>query len=102
MSIRCSLQQSKLQISDIAKKLNVHRAYISHCFKEVYGVSPKYYALQVRIKKAKELLQRSDLPVSSIAAQLSFSSTGYFCRFFRNHVGFSPHQYRTYARTISL
>lgn len=117
LDLQTSLQQSKvqianevalslekdetfhLQISDLAKKLNVHRSYISNCFKEVYGISPKYYALQVRIKKAKELLQRSNKPISGIASELSFSSTEYFCRFFRSHVGYTPHQYRTHART---
>ncbi|MDQ6422139.1 AraC family transcriptional regulator [Paenibacillus sp. LHD-117] len=111
--IRSSMQQSKLQIanevayllendktysmhiSELSSKLNVHRTYICNCFREVYGVSPKYYAQQLRIKKAKELLQLTDLPVSGIAQLLSFSSTEYFCRFFRNHVGFTPYKYRT-------
>ncbi|MGN7360392.1 AraC family transcriptional regulator [Paenibacillus sp. SAF-054] len=112
-TIRTSMHQSKLQIahevayllendttysmliSDLSSKLNVHRTYICNCFREVYGVSPKYYAQQLRINRAKELLQQTDLPVSGIAQLLSFSSTEYFCRFFRSHVGFTPYKYRT-------
>jgi AraC-like DNA-binding protein len=84
-----------VQISQLAKKLNVHRTYISNCFKSVYGISPKVYSAQVRIRKAKELLRRTVLPIADISDRLAFSSTSHFCRTFRSMVGCTPFQYRS-------
>jgi len=86
--------EESVQISGLAKRLNVHRNYITNCFKEVYGVSPKYYLTKVKIEKAKKLLQETDLTVQEISETLKFSSAAYFCKFFRSHVGYTPHQYR--------
>ncbi|CAG7634113.1 helix-turn-helix domain-containing protein [Paenibacillus allorhizosphaerae] len=84
-----------MQISGLSERLNVHRNYITGCFKEVYGVSPKHYLTKVRIEKAKKLLQETTLSIEEIAGELTFSSAAYFCKFFRTHVGITPSQYRS-------
>lgn len=82
-------------ISDLAKALNIHRNYLTSSFKRIYGVTPKHYLVKVRIERAKRILQETTLPIEEISSQLSFSSTANFCRFFREHVGMTPHQFRT-------
>lgn len=84
-----------VQISALADRLNVHRNYVTKCFKQVYGISPKHYLNKVKIEKAKKLLQESTLSIEAIAETLHFSSAAYFCKFFRAHVGSTPLQYRT-------
>ncbi|MBE1444974.1 MULTISPECIES: helix-turn-helix transcriptional regulator [unclassified Paenibacillus] len=83
-----------LKISELSERLHVHRNYITDCFKQVYGMSPKHYLNKVRIEKAKKLLQESTLSVEDIALKLNFSSAAYFCKFFRAQVGTTPFQYR--------
>lgn len=84
----------RVRIGELAKNLNVHRNYLTECFKNVYGMTPKYYLTKTRIEKAKRLLQETSKPVHEIADMLSFSSPSYFCRFFRDHTGTTPHQFR--------
>jgi AraC-like DNA-binding protein len=86
-------EESRL-ISELAERLNVHRTSVTNSFKSVYKMTPKQYQTQIRIRKAKEMLQDSTLPVCEIAERLSFSSPGHFCNFFRTHVGTSPLQFR--------
>jgi len=84
-----------VRIGELAARLNVNRTHIANCFKSVYGVSPKAYLMRVRLRKARQLLSETNATVEEIAAQLSFSSTGHFSRFFRAQTGMPPLQYRT-------
>jgi AraC-like DNA-binding protein len=83
-----------IQIGYIADKLNFHRNYITRCFTQVYGISPQNYAMQVRIEKAKKLLQQSNLSIHEISDHLSFSTSASFSRFFRSYTGNTPTQFR--------
>ncbi|MCS7458990.1 AraC family transcriptional regulator [Paenibacillus doosanensis] len=85
----------RLLIAELSEKLHVHRNYITSCFKQVYGMSPKHYLTKVRVEKAKKLLQETTMSVEEIAEELTFSSSAYFCKFFRMQVGSTPFQYRS-------
>ncbi|MFZ4450930.1 helix-turn-helix domain-containing protein [Salibacterium aidingense] len=87
-----------ISIQVMAEKLNVHRTHIHNCFKKVYGVSPKTYLSQLRMKSAKQLLLESELTVEQIAEQLSFSSPSHFIRFFAANAGMSPTNYKKRAK----
>ena len=52
------------------------------------------YLNGVRIGKAKELLENTDLTVSEICAQTGFNSDQNFIRVFKKYVGMTPGQYR--------
>ncbi|MBP1988726.1 AraC family transcriptional regulator [Paenibacillus eucommiae] len=86
--------QYNLQIGELAHKLNVHRSHITNCFKEVYGVTPKHYLLQLRTQKAKQYLLETNLTMEEIADQLTLSSAAHFTKFFINQTGVSPSQFR--------
>ena len=47
------------------------------------------YALKLRIREAKTLLQENDQTIEAIAARLRFSSSGHFSRIFRDREGAS-------------
>ena len=83
-----------VKVTELASRLNIHRNYVTKCFKRYYGMTPKHYLNKVRIEKAKRLLQESMYSVEEIADLLTFSSAAYFCKFFRSHVGITPMQYR--------
>jgi AraC-like DNA-binding protein len=71
-----------------------HNDYISHAFREEFGLSPHDYHLQMKIERAMELLEHTKLTVSAIGDQLQFSSIHYFSKAFKKHVGQSPLKYR--------
>lgn len=90
-----------VHISQIAERLSIHRNYLTNSFKKVFGVSPKQYLIQERTKKAKQMLQETGLTMNDIAECMSFSSTGHFCRFFREQTGQTPYQYRSMGNMIA-
>ncbi|NEW00636.1 AraC family transcriptional regulator [Bacillus megaterium] len=85
---------SILQIRDIAQFLGLHPNYLSTIFKQEIGLTPKDYLIQLRIKKACELLQQTDYPVNIISNSVGYSDQLTFSRAFKNIIGKSPREYR--------
>ena len=74
----------KLLIEDVAKAVGVSRAYLRNIFFELRGVSPQEFLSDERIKKAKELLDSSNLGISEIAACVGYDDPLAFSKFFKN------------------
>jgi AraC-like DNA-binding protein len=81
-------------IDDLAAKSGLSRTQFYEAFKNGTGVSPYQYHLQLRMSRARELLQGSDLPIKKIASLLGFSSVYQFSKIFKKKSGFSPSRYR--------
>ena len=65
-----------------------------HVFREITGVSPNKYLMNLRINKAKEFLAETDMSVADISTLLGFSSLSYFIRIFKKHTGATPLNFR--------
>ena len=68
--------------------------YLSTVFKEETGVTINRYVREVRMNKAKELLENTNMKISAISSEVGFSSSTYFCRSFREFYGVSPESCR--------
>ena len=49
---------------------------------------------QVRLQRAKELLVRDDLSLTRVATLIGYANNTYFTRFFREHTGQTPSEFR--------
>ncbi|WP_372935490.1 AraC family transcriptional regulator [Mariniphaga sediminis] len=63
-------------------------------FKHQTGFAPLQYFVHLKIEKAKDLLQNTELKAKEIAFKLGFQSENYFGRIFKIKTGKSPHQFR--------
>ncbi|XWW44475.1 helix-turn-helix transcriptional regulator [Fibrella sp. USSR17] len=78
----------------IASELNVSYVWFRKAFKEVVGVSPGQYHLNLRLEKASLLLRETTLSVSDISHQTGFDSLVYFSRIFKKKMNATPSDYR--------
>ena len=77
----------------LAKRSGISEIYFRRLFKESFGVTPKQYVIDLRMKKARKLLVESRFNVSEIAEQCGFSSVYHFCRAFKKATSLTPTQY---------
>ncbi len=68
--------------------------YYSKLFRERTSHSPIAYFIQLKICKACELLDHTDLGVREIAIELGYDDPYYFSRLFKKIQGVSPSKYR--------
>lgn len=83
-----------LTLPMVAYKVNMSSTYFSKKFKEVTGFGFKEYLLNVRIKKACELLLETRLSITEIAYKVGFNDSNYFGDVFKKSRGISPLKYR--------
>ncbi|MGO1245450.1 MAG: helix-turn-helix domain-containing protein [Sphingobacterium sp.] len=83
-----------IDMETLAKNLPMGYSSFRKYFKAATGVSPNQYHLDLRLKKAINLLTSSTLNISEIADQTGFDSLYYFSRLFKKKTGKSPRQYR--------
>lgn len=84
-----------ISIQKIADELGVHRSYLSSIFKDFHKISPKEYLLEVRMNRAKELLETTDQPIKIIAYSVGYLDPLHFSKAFRQYYDCSPSQCRT-------
>lgn len=83
-----------LSLDLLAEEAHVNKFYLSHMFKEEYGIAPIGYMISRRIEESRYLLRETDMSMSQIAQILGFSSANYFSQSFRRAEGISPMEYR--------
>ena len=80
-----------------ADELQVGYSWFRKLFKSYTGLSPGQYYIQLKIERAKELLNNPDIPIKHIAYDLKFDSYFYFSRLFKEKTGITPIDYRKRA-----
>jgi AraC-like DNA-binding protein len=77
-----------------AENYHMGYSYFRKMFKQYTGFAPVQYHLNLKIRKAKELLLSTDQSVKEIASNLGFQSIHYFSRIFKKKTGLSPSEIR--------
>ncbi|MES2006434.1 MAG: helix-turn-helix domain-containing protein [Bacteroidota bacterium] len=84
-----------LSLQEVAKAVNLSASHFSALFKKNTGFSIIEYFNHLKVQKACQYLQFTDLRVNNIADQLGFEDPYYFSRMFTKIIGVSPNKYRT-------
>ncbi len=92
--------EREISITDIAKYVFLSPSYFTRAFKENTGLSPMQYLLNIRIKRACELLRETDQKVGEIALSVGFSNQQRFNDMFKKQTNMTPMQYRNSAKNI--
>ncbi|MBN8526501.1 MAG: helix-turn-helix domain-containing protein [Planctomycetes bacterium] len=64
----------------------------SHRFRAALGVPPLEYLIQLRLRRARELLNEPGKRVHAVAAEVGYHDLPHFCRIFKQRFGASPRQ----------
>ena len=89
----------ELDVDALAARVGVSRAHFFTLFQRDTQVTPLVYANVLRFEAAVERLTHSNESLGELAHDLGFSAPGHFSRFFRQHLGITPSDYR---RVVNL
>lgn len=83
-----------IQVKDVAAGVNLHPGYLQRIFKASTGKTIVETLTELRVAKAKMLLQNTDIPVADISEYVGIGSRQYFHAVFKKHTGRTPVDYR--------
>ena len=82
------------KIADLADECHMSETHFRRVFQEKMNMTPIEYVNFVRIKKACELIDRTDISMEEVAEQVGFVTPSTFNRNFRRIIGTSPYQWK--------
>jgi AraC-like DNA-binding protein len=85
---------NRISVEELSSYLRLDTSQIYRIFKKHTGLSPSQYITELRMKKACELLTKTDLPVKDVSRWLNFEYQSHFTRQFKAVTGTSPNLYR--------
>lgn len=86
--------EASFSLQDLAKGLHMNPTYVSNHFKEMFGKSPILLHREIKIAKAKLLLEIQGMNITEISSSLGFNDIQTFTRLFKKYTGISPSQYK--------
>lgn len=84
---------------ELAQRCGMTAFRFSRLFKEANGIGFMDYILNKRMDFAKELLDNSQMPITSIGYEAGFKDPSYFARAFKQFAGCTPSEYRQARRS---
>ncbi|SRR5581483_584056 len=81
-------------MAEVAASVDLSRAHFFELFKRCTGLSPVVYINVLKMEQAFDALTHSGDNLSDIALDLGFSAQSHFTRFFKQHQGVVPSEYR--------
>ena len=77
-----------------AQKMCVSAKHLTMVITDMSGRSAKDWIIEYSILEIKALLRDSDLEIKEVASRTNFQSNSVMTRFFREHTGMTPSEYR--------
>ncbi len=84
-------------LNELAMLVNMNPAYLSILFRNEVGMSYVKYLTDLRIKKAKELLDEG-MKVMDVSEKVGYYNYRYFCEIFKKYQGITPNEYKGHTR----
>lgn len=101
--IHAQMNKGEIDMDRIADALMISRKVLRERVMDITGLTPVAFALQVRLKRARNmLLSKEDLPLSTIASKCGFQSPSHFSKSFKQLYGLSPTQFRKHGDDLNL
>jgi len=97
MSLRL---QEKLSREELAAVVNLSPNYLDKSFAQRYGHTPMQMLRDMRLNRSRQLLERTEDTLDSIAQQCGMTDAPYLCKQFKRTFGMQPGEYRESVRSL--
>ncbi|WP_343762292.1 AraC family transcriptional regulator [Gangjinia marincola] len=89
-----------ISIEDLKRESGLSPKKLQLGFRYLYDRSINGYISNVRIEKARQLIEETDLTISEIVYSCGLSSRSYFSKIFKEKYGINPSEYKKQLKTV--
>ena len=84
----------KIRIQDLADHIGISRSYFVKLMKQETGMSPQEYLIETRMRRASDLLSRTQDSIKVVATECGYDDALAFSKVFKSRFGLNPSEYR--------
>jgi transcriptional regulator GlxA family with amidase domain len=92
--IEAEFRNPQLTAATLAAKLRISASRLRQLFAANVGVGPGRFIHQLRLSRARSLLEGSPLSIKEVMAAVGFNDPSHFSRDFKKQFGVSPRMFR--------
>lgn len=92
--VKVNIENENFGTDDLCKAMFLSRTQLFRKMKSLINQAPANYIRSVRLQKAKELLETSELTISEVAYKTGFLTINHFTKVFKEEYGIPPSVYR--------
>lgn len=86
--------EEDLSLAELAEVADLSQFHFARAFRRSTGQTPQQYLMQQRIERAKQLLEKEDLPIVEVSLRAGFKNQSHFTTLFRKFTKFTPKIWR--------
>jgi LacI family transcriptional regulator len=91
---------SGINVDDVARAAGLSRRVLERRMHQYFDKTPHELIAQFRMRRLRQLLEDTDLPLFEIAPLAGFTHVEHMSLFFKQHEGVPPGRYRTQQRGV--
>jgi AraC-like DNA-binding protein len=89
-------ENDAITIPSLAKKMGISVSTLERLVKSKYGITPKQFIIEYKLRRAEILLREGNKNIKQIAAEIGFNSVAYFCHCFKKKFTKPPKVYAAF------
>ena len=86
--------EERIEVADLAAMVRLSPSHFAALFKRQFGYPVLQYQTQLRMARARELLDTTSRPIADVAAAVGYADSFYFARQFKRVHGMTPLVFR--------
>lgn len=95
------MEDPQLSVEFLSKELGMSRVHLYKKLQSITGKSPIEFIRLIRLKRASQLLEKSQLNVSEIAYMVGYNNAKYFAKHFKAEFAMLPSEYAAKRQEIA-
>jgi signal transduction histidine kinase/ligand-binding sensor domain-containing protein/DNA-binding response OmpR family regulator len=92
--VEANISSSEFLVEDLCREMGMSRVYFYKKILSLTDKTPSEFIRFIRLKRAAEFLEKSQLFVNEVAFQVGFNDPKYFRKYFKAEFGVSPNEYK--------
>jgi DNA-binding response OmpR family regulator/nitrogen-specific signal transduction histidine kinase len=92
--VEANIENADFLVEDLCREMGMSRVYFYKKILSLTDKTPSEFIRFIRLKRAADLLEKSQLFVNEVAYQVGFNDPKYFRKYFKDEFGVSPNDYK--------
>ncbi len=94
--------EKKINADILSREVGIEYSYLFRLFKEYVGVAPILFAINYKMIKAAEMIEKYDLNINEAATRVGYEDRALFSKIFKKYIGMSPQKYKNRLKNKSI